>query len=462
MCMRSASPRTEVLFWSTDGQNISAMTDWNEINPQIVSDGAGGAIISWYADRPGYIGTYAQRVSSYGTWQWGWEGGIPLFIAPMMSIFEFRLVPDGEGGAIAAWQDYRSGTVDLYVQRIDTDGNILWNLNGTGICTGVGGFQEIEAAPDEGGGIVVVWADYTSGSHSYSYVQRVNAGGWWGNPEPAILSCLDVPADEGGFVRVQLRASSHDVKFELDYPVEGYNAWRKIGGGGAGALAEVEDRSIDRVKARSLMAECLKTPLARISSTQALALGFPEGEWESIGYHAATRDTVYNFLVPTRSDSTESGTAMETYLVTAHAPAAGVFVVSDADSGYSVDNLAPGGTSGFAGNETASPPGLQLAWTANPASDLWKYNVYRGADELFVPDESNLLGSTTDTELHDGSWVKAYLYFYKLLAVDRHGNMGLEALLRPEDIKVGTMLQSFAASLEQSAIVDVVDGVGDR
>jgi len=43
--------------------------------------------------------------------------------------------------------------------------------------------------------------------------------------------------------------------------------------------------------------------------------------------------------------------------------------------------------------------------------------------------------------------VHAYHYFYKLIAVDRHGNESPAALLRPEDVKVGTLLQSFAASL---------------
>ncbi len=38
------------------------------------------------------------------------------------------------------------------------------------------------------------------------------------------------------------------------------------------------------------------------------------------------------------------------------------------------------------------------------------------------------------------------------MAVDRHGNVGPAVLLRPEDINVATLLQSFAAVLKQSAI----------
>ena len=193
------------------------------------------------------------------------------------------------------------------------------------------------------------------------------------------------------------------------------------------------------------------TPLPRracgVSGSRAVSLGLPEGDWESVGFWYATRDTFYNAAVPTKNDSTEAGTPLEIYIVTAHTTTAGLFVSSQPDTGYSVDNLAPGITAGFAGAETASPHGLALSWTRNGASDIGKYDVYRGDDAFFVPDVSNLLGSTAATTLFDGSWVFAYHYFYKLVAVDRHGNMGPWALLRPEDVKVGTMLQSFAASL---------------
>ena len=358
-------------FFYPDGMWIAGSGQYTEARPQIVSDGAGGAIIAWFQDMPGAAGARAQRISEGAQSLWGHGGGVPLCNADI-DYEGLSIVPDGEGGVYAAWMDYRNGGTDVYVQRTDADGNILWSPNGTNICAGPGEIANVGLAPDESGGIVVAWADYRFVNYECVCAQRVNADGWWGNPEPEILSCVDAPGDEGGFVRVMLGASSHDVKLERDYPVEGYNVWRKIGGGGGGGmLAAAEGLRIDRA--------------------QALALGFPEGEWESIGYNAAMRDTLYHFLVPTKADSTEGGAAMETYLVTAHAPAAGVFVVSNADSGYSVDNLAPGVTTGFAGMETASPHGLALSWISNGVSDLWKYEVHRGDDALFVPDETSLI-----------------------------------------------------------------------
>ena len=221
---------------------------------------------------------------------------------------------------------------------------------------------------------------------------------------------------------------------------------------GAASASMANMPAIERSKTLALLADPATAKGVRVSGSQAAALGLPPGDWESVGFWFATRDTIYNAIVPTKNDSTEMGPAEEIYLVTAHSSTAGMFAASEPAFGHSVDNLAPGLTAGFAGNESAAPPGLALSWTPNSASDLWKYNIHRGDDELFVPDVSNLLGTTDGTTLLDAGWVKAYMYFYKLVAVDRHGNESPAALLRPEDIKVGTMLQSFAASLSGAAV----------
>src|SRR5512140_3012222 len=45
------------------------------------------------------------------------------------------IVSDGAGGAIIAWQDSRSGTSDIYAQKIDAAGTVQWAANGVAICT---------------------------------------------------------------------------------------------------------------------------------------------------------------------------------------------------------------------------------------------------------------------------------------------------------------------------------------
>jgi len=53
------------------------------------------------------------------------------------------------------------------------------------------------------------------------------------------------------------------------------------------------------------------------------------------------------------------------------------------------------------------------------APDVSAYRVYRGATASFVPSDANRVGSTTDTTFVDGN---AAGYYYKLSAVDVHGN----------------------------------------
>ena len=109
-----------------------------------------------------------------------------------------------------------------------------------------------------------------------------------------------------------------------------------------------------------------------------------------------------------------------------------MFWVSNVDSCRSVDNLAPLTPSGLQGQLTSAPFGLSLSWQANTEGDLASYAIYRGTSEDFVPDESNLLGTTEETRFFDGEWVVSAGYFYKVSARDIHENESDFAILAPD------------------------------
>lgn len=51
---------------------------------------------------------------------------------------DMQMVSDKSGGAILTWTDTRNAaTKDIYAQRIDANGNLLWNTDGIAICTAV-------------------------------------------------------------------------------------------------------------------------------------------------------------------------------------------------------------------------------------------------------------------------------------------------------------------------------------
>jgi hypothetical protein len=106
-------------LWPVNGIPICTFQGFN---PQIVSDGAGGAIIVWngmnVAPSPQCI--LAQRVNANGKTLWPLNG-FEVFLNYQSSSFEPKVLSDGKGGAIIRWRDERNVNItgpDIYAQRI--------------------------------------------------------------------------------------------------------------------------------------------------------------------------------------------------------------------------------------------------------------------------------------------------------------------------------------------------------
>lgn len=166
-------------LWPADGVALcSAVNDQD--NPAIVSDGAGGAIVTWQDGRFGGSGAndiYAQRVNVAGVVQWA-GNGVALCSATQNQTVPAG-VPDGSGGAIIAWQDARGATLTIYAQRVDAAGVPQWTANGV-LMSGSSFDQTLpKLATDAGGGAIAVWQERRGGGNQKNdiYAQRVNASG---------------------------------------------------------------------------------------------------------------------------------------------------------------------------------------------------------------------------------------------------------------------------------------------
>jgi hypothetical protein len=90
-----------------------------------------------------------------------------------------------------------------------------------------------------------------------------------------------------------------------------------------------------------------------------------------------------------------------------------------------VDNLAPLTPAPFTGQYAAGT--ATLHWAANTAADLGEYRLYRGSSAGFVPGPANLVVTQPDTGYVDAAGAA---FYYKLCAVDVHGNVsGFSTLL---------------------------------
>lgn len=163
-------------FWQTDGNPVSRATR-NQKSPKIISDGAGGAIIGWEDYRGGnYSDIYVQRVNSNGDTLWTRDGVAVCTATDNQE--RPRLVSDGAGGAIITWQDYRSGSAyDIYARRVDLNGHVLWTANGIAVCTATDYQDFPEIVSDGAGGAIITWEDFRSGSTYDVYSQRLDSNG---------------------------------------------------------------------------------------------------------------------------------------------------------------------------------------------------------------------------------------------------------------------------------------------
>lgn len=150
----------------------------------MISDGAGGAIITWQDRRDFYNGIFAQRISTNGAVQWTVNG------VTVCSELEHQqnpsLAPDGAGGTIIAWEDRRSGDYDIYAQRLNASGAAQWTAGGIPICDSGQHQTAVQVVEDGAGGAVFAWTDRRNTMDFDVFAQRVNASGalQWGFGSP--------------------------------------------------------------------------------------------------------------------------------------------------------------------------------------------------------------------------------------------------------------------------------------
>lgn len=173
-----------IVSWATDGVPVCSAGD-HQYSPQIIADGSGGAIITWADQRSGLADIYAQRISAAGAMLWDVNG--VAICDTSMSQDGPQLVSDGSGGAIITWHDYRS-TVDagIFAQRVDPNGNVLWTSSGVTICRETGNQLDPQIISDGAGGAIITWTDYRYGNDDI-FAARVDADGtplWTTNGVP--------------------------------------------------------------------------------------------------------------------------------------------------------------------------------------------------------------------------------------------------------------------------------------
>ncbi len=164
------------VLWAANGIIVcDALNDQGL--PQIVPDGAGGAVISWLDHREGInnAAIYMQRVDASGAVQWV-ANGIPLCSGGCFP-GDVRMIPDGAGGAFATWDDAGSGKHLVYAQWVDGSGTERWTPGGALACTQVADQIRPTLAPDGAGGLILAWEDSRIYTDVNIYAQHMDDSG---------------------------------------------------------------------------------------------------------------------------------------------------------------------------------------------------------------------------------------------------------------------------------------------
>jgi hypothetical protein len=174
MCLFPAPCRSQ---WLIGGKAVSTATN-NQSFPAITDDGSGGVVIVWEDTRSGTPDIYAQRLDAFGQTLWTANG-----VAMCTAAFNQQrptIVADGTGGFIVAWGDDRAAAnnFDVYAQRLNASGVVQWAANGVALCTAANNQQYPSVISDGAGGAIVAWPDERTAISTYHvYAQRVNNSG---------------------------------------------------------------------------------------------------------------------------------------------------------------------------------------------------------------------------------------------------------------------------------------------
>ena len=132
--------------------------------------GPGGELqMFWVEFAPSTYALFAQHLTIEGTPAPGWPVGGRGVVAVPARAGSPLVTPDGSGGAILAWNDYRAtgGPKGVYAIRVDPEANVLpgWSSSGTLICPspgpqGPGPIGQLTALCGDGaGGAFIAWTD---------------------------------------------------------------------------------------------------------------------------------------------------------------------------------------------------------------------------------------------------------------------------------------------------------------
>lgn len=163
------------LLWGSEGKLISSGKG-GQLNPQFIFVDS-TVVVSWTSDFQKIKDVYLQRFNLDGNALWK-SNGVKV-INNVQNQFGQKLVFDEKNGLIIAWIDKKKNKsfADLSIQKIDLDGNFVWNPDGV-IISSSKNLQKsyLNLVSDDNGGAIAVFKG-TENGNSNIYGQKIFSTG---------------------------------------------------------------------------------------------------------------------------------------------------------------------------------------------------------------------------------------------------------------------------------------------
>ncbi|MCK4696426.1 MAG: hypothetical protein KAT74_11715, partial [Candidatus Cloacimonetes bacterium] len=162
------------LLWDSEGILLGF---YNEIETAakiyIVNDGTDGALIFWEDNSFTSTSLYGIHILGDGSIAPGWELNQIVHPLPSSHSHYLNIIADGFGGAVLSWRSAN----DLYMQRVDGSGNLLWGTNGTILCNAEYTQRHVTISTDNNGIYYFFWKDQRNFPQWNIYMQKVDQDG---------------------------------------------------------------------------------------------------------------------------------------------------------------------------------------------------------------------------------------------------------------------------------------------
>ncbi len=210
--------------WVNNGALIcNAVNNQSAIDIKYIGS---GLMVAWKDSRTSFDAIYVQKISLTGAVQMATNGAL---LSNSIKALNPNVVSDAFGGVIVAWQDSTTTGWDITSQKINSSGVLQWIVGGISVCNATNNQIKVAQVSDGNGGAIYAWEDYRSTTDYDVYAQHLYSDGATnvGIKEDTrnndfSVSCYPNPITSNSIIQLK------NNNFNKNYTISIYNSFGKL------------------------------------------------------------------------------------------------------------------------------------------------------------------------------------------------------------------------------------------